>query len=159
MNFVYMDIWERELMFKFLHNILTTKKRLYQIKRADSPFCETCNALEDNQHMFSDCFKVIIIRDYFKYLLRNICGIESICMNKTLHLDIKSQSKKDTNTAIILTTAYISTVWFNRSSTSQIQTSHYQTSILRHKTLLSMILKNKMSEIFSIKYCDIEKMF
>ena len=36
MNFVYMDIWERELMFKFLHNILTTKKRLFQIKRADS---------------------------------------------------------------------------------------------------------------------------
>ena len=159
MNFVYIDIWGRELMFKFLHNIITTKMRLFQIKRADSPLCETCHVCEDKQHMFSDCVKVILIRDYFKDLLRNICGIENICMNKILHLDIKAKSKQDTNTAVILTTAYISTVWLNRSSTTQIQMSHYQTSILRHKNLLSMILKNKMSEIFSIKYCDIEKMF
>ena len=41
MNFVYMDIREREIMFKFLHNIITTKKWLRQIKRAESPLCET----------------------------------------------------------------------------------------------------------------------
>ena len=109
--------------------------------------------------MFPDCVKVILIRDYFKDLLGNTCGIENRCMNKILHLDIKAKSKQDNNTAVLLTTAYISTVWLNRSSTTQIQMSHYQTSILRHKNLLSMILKNKMSEIFSIKYCDIEKMF
>ena len=124
MNFVYIDIWGRELMFKFLHNIITTKMRLFQIKRADSPLCETCHVCEDKQHMFSDCVKVILIRDYFKDLLRNICGIENRCMNKILHLDIKSKSKQDTNTAVILTTAYISTVWLNRSSTTQIQMSH-----------------------------------
>ena len=70
--------------------------------------------------MFSDGVKVILIRDYFKDLLRNICGIENRCMNKILHLDIKAKSKQDTNTAVVLTTAYISTVWLNRSSTTQI---------------------------------------
>ena len=76
-------------------------------------------------------------------------------INKALHLDIKCQSKKDTNTAFILT-SYISTVWFNRASRVQIQPSLYQTSILRHKAMLSMIINQKMSKIFSEKYCDIE---
>ena len=88
MNFAYVDIRERELMFKFMHNILTTKKRLYQIKRADSPLCEICHVNEDIKHMFSECNKVSIVRDYFKVLLKYICGIECRDINKIRHLDI-----------------------------------------------------------------------
>ena len=106
--------------------------------------------------MFSECTKLNLLITYFKNLLRNICGIECGNINKTLHLDIKCQSKKDTNTAVILTSSYISTVWFNRASRVQIQPSLYQTSILRHKVMLSMILNQKMCKIFSEKYCDIE---
>ena len=157
MNFVYMDIRERELMFKFLHNILTTKKRLYQIKRADSPLCEICHVYEDAKHMFSECIKVNLVSDYFKTLLRSLCGIECRDMNTILHLDIKARTKKDTNSAVILTTSYISTVWFNRASNTQIQPSLYKTSILKHKNMLSMILNQKMINIFSKEYCDIER--
>ena len=106
--------------------------------------------------MFSECTKLNLLITYFKHLLRNICGIECGNINKTLHLDI-CQSKKDTNTAIILTTSYISTVWYNRGNIAQLQPSFFQTSILKHKSLLSIILKNKMIEIFSNKYCQIEE--
>ena len=106
----------------------------YEITRSLRINCHVC---EDKQHMFSDCVKVILIRDYFKDLLRNICGIENICMNKILHLDIKSKSKQDTNTAVILTTAYISTVWLNRSSTTQIVLS----SIVLYSVLQGLTLK------------------
>ena len=157
MNFTYMDIRERELMFKFKHNILTTKKRLYQIKRADSPLCEICHVNEDIKHMFSECNKVSIVRDYFKVILKYICGIECRDINKILHLDIKAQSKIDTNTAIILTTSYVSTVWLNRANNAQIQPSMYQRSVLKHKNMLSMILNQKMRETFSNKYCEIEE--
>ena len=156
LTFAYMDIHERELMFKLLHNIITTKKRLYQIKRTDSPLCEVWHVNEDSKHMFSECIKLSLLNTYFKNLLRSLCGIECGNIIKTLHLDIKGQSKKDTNTAIILTSSYISTVWFNRASRVQIQPSLYQTSILRHKVMLSMILNQKMCKIFSEKYCDIE---
>ena len=61
-------------MFKFLHNIITTKKWLHQIKRAESPLCETCHVHVDTKHMFAECIKVIILNDYFKKLLRNVCG-------------------------------------------------------------------------------------
>ena len=107
--------------------------------------------------MFQECIKVTLINNYFNNLLRNICNIESRDMNKILHLDINAQSKKDTNTAIILTTSYISTVWYNRGNIAQLQPSFFQTSILKHKSLLSIILKNKMIEIFSNKYCQIEE--
>ena len=157
MNFVYIDIREREVIFKFLHNILTTKKRLYQIKRSDSPLCEICHVYEDAKHMFSECFKVKLVSDYFKSILRNVCGIECRDINPILHLDIKAQSKKETNSAVILTSSYISTVWFNRASNAQIQPSLYQTSILKHKNMLSMILNQKMIEIFTKEYCDIER--
>ena len=144
-------------MFKFLHNIITTKKRLYQIKRTASPLCEVCNVNEDSNHMFSECIKLNLLSNYFKNILRNICGVECVNINKILHLDLKGQTKKDTNTAVILTSSYISTVWFNRASRVQIQPSLYQTQILRHKTMLSMILNQKMNKIFSEKYCDTER--
>ena len=94
--------------------------------------------------------------NHFNNLLRNICNIECRDMNKILHLDIKAQSKQDTNTAVVLTTSYISTIWFNRGNNVQIRPSLYQTSILKHKRLLSIILKNKMIKLFSNKYCNIE---
>ena len=89
MNFANMDIHERETMFKFLHNILTTKKQLYQIKHADSPLCEKCHVNEDIKHMFSECNKVNIVRDYFEVLLKDVCGIECRDINKIRYCDIK----------------------------------------------------------------------
>ena len=107
--------------------------------------------------MFCECIKVNLISNYFKRLLRNICGIECTNINNILHLDVRAKSKKDTNSAVILTTSYISTVWFNRAGNAPIQPSLYQTSILKHKNMLSMILNQKMIEIFSKEYCDIER--
>ena len=106
--------------------------------------------------MFCECIKVTVVKNYFKKLLRIICNIDSRNMNKILHLDIAGHSKKDTNTAVVLTTSYISTVWFNRGNNVQIQPSLYQTSILKHKRLLSIILNTKIIELFSNKYCNIE---
>ena len=157
LTFKFINIRDREIVFKYLHKIITTKERLFQIKRADSPLCELCNVNEDTKHMFYECYKVEMIKDYFENLIWIICGIDRPNINKILHLDIKAQSKKETNSAIILTTAYISTIWYNRVNNVQIHPSIYQTSILKHKTLLSLVLKNKMNEIFSYKYCDIER--
>ena len=82
LNFKFINICDREIVFKLLHGILTTKKRLYQIKLSTSPLCELCNVNEDNEHMFYRCSKVTLIRNYFIDLLRNICGVESNNMNK-----------------------------------------------------------------------------
>ena len=90
----YINITEREIVFKYLNNIITTKKRLYQIKRAESPLCELCDVIEDTKHMFCECIKVTVVKNYFKKLLRIICNIDSRNMNKILHLDIAGHYKK-----------------------------------------------------------------
>ena len=77
-------------------------------------------------------------------------------IDRILYLDIKAGSKQDTNTAIILTTSYIATVWFNRDTGTPVQPSLYNSCITRHRTILSMILKQKMKEIFSVKYCSFD---
>ena len=46
-------------------------------------------------------------------------------IDRILYLDIKAGSKQDTNTAIILTTSYIATVWFNRDTGTPVQPSLY----------------------------------
>ena len=109
-----------------------------------------CDVIEDTKHMFCECMKVTSVKDYFKKLLIIICNIDSRNMNKILHLGVAGHLNKDTNTAVILTTSYISTVWFNRGNNVQIQPSLYQKSILKHKRLLYIILKNKMIELFTI---------
>ena len=62
--------------------------------------------------MFYECIKTSIVLDFFKDTLKNICDIDVIDIKKILHLDIRTGSKQDTNTAVILTTSYVSTVWF-----------------------------------------------
>ena len=56
--FKYVNIHVRDIVFKFLHNIITTKSRLFQIKRSDSPLCSLCNVVEDRIHMFVECRKI-----------------------------------------------------------------------------------------------------
>ena len=156
LNFKFINIREREIVFKLLHNILTTKKRLFQIKRARSPICVLCNVNEDISHMFTRCIKVRILLRYFGDILKNVCNIDNMDIDRILYLDIKAGSKQDTNTAIILTTSYIATVWFNRDTGTPVQPSLYKSCITRHRTILSMILKQKMKEIFSVKYCSFD---
>ena len=141
-----------------LHNILTTKKRLFQIKRARSPICVLCNVNEDISHMFIQCIKVRIILSYFEHIMKTLCNIDNMNIDRILYLDIKTGSKQDTNTAIILTTSYIATVWFNRDTGTHIQPSLYKSCITRHRSILSMILKQKMKDLFSVNYCNFDNL-
>ncbi|CAL4102396.1 unnamed protein product, partial [Meganyctiphanes norvegica] len=102
LNFKFINIRAREIAFKLMHNILTTKMRLYQIKRSDSPLCKICKVNEDIKHMFIDCVKVRTLFCYFEKAIKRVCNISNININ-TLHLDFKLGCKQDTNTAILLT--------------------------------------------------------
>ena len=93
LNFKYIKINERDIMFKFLHNIITTKSRLFQIKKIDSPVCLICNLIEDKTHMFIECKKIKYVLPYFRNMLNKICKIENIEINNILHLNFKVHKK------------------------------------------------------------------
>ena len=120
MNFKYVNVNERDIIFKFLHNILTTKNRLFQIKKINSPLCPLCNSIENQIHLFVECKKVKNVLLYFKDLLNKICSIKNHNIINILHLNFKA-NKRQCNTAILLTTAYMGCIWYNRSQTKCIE--------------------------------------
>ena len=155
LTFKYISLHERDVIFKYLHGILPTKARLYKMKQINSPLCPLCNILEDNNHMFLKCKKIQSVLDYFKIVLRKTCNIEHINLEKLICLDLKLKTKKQLNTAIILTVHYISTIWYNRCRNVQIDPVFFKTNVINHHRLLSLILKDRKPNIFTEKYCTI----
>ena len=154
LNFKYVNVRDRDIIFKFLHGILTTKNRLFQIKKINSPLCSLCNQIENQLHMFVECEKIKNILVFFKEMLNKICNIENFDLVKMLHLNCKA-NKKQRNTAIILTTVYIGCVWYNRANTRSIEVQTYRASIIKHNHLLQLILGDNMKKLFTEKFCSV----
>ena len=112
-----------------------------------------CNIIEDNNHMFIKCRNVENILDYFKVVLKDVCNITHLNMEKIVFFEIKTVTKKELNTATILTANYISTIWYNRCRYEPLDPRLLKTNIIKHQRILSQILKNQMQNIFTEKYC------
>ena len=153
MNFKFINFYEREILFKHLHGILTTRLRLYNIKRAASPNCERCSMIEDNLHMFSECAKVKNVVSYFKVLVETVCDVDSFNMRDVLYLQKLSNNKLQCNTLIVLTSTLVGTIWLSRESTRDIDVSYFKMKLLSHFKMLLLIPKVKMSRVFTEKYC------
>ena len=104
---------------------------------------------------FLKCKVIQKVLDYFKTILFKVCNITYDNMEQILFLDIKSKSKKHLNTIIILTVQYIATVWYNRARNTHIDPVLFETNIVKHHKLLSLILKDKMQLLFTEKYCHV----
>ena len=157
-TFKYVNLHERDVHFKYLHGILPTKLRLFQMKQINCQMCPNCNIVEDNNHMFLKCKKVKQISDYFKIILSNVCTIEHVNLESMLYLDLKLKTKRQLNTAIILIVHYISTIWYNRGRNVEVDPTLFKARVLNHQRILSLILKDKLKHVFTEKYCNINSL-
>ena len=57
-NFKYINIVDRHILYKYIHEILPNNKKLFNMGSKMSPNCETCGIEETNIHMFLYCYKV-----------------------------------------------------------------------------------------------------
>ena len=153
LNFKYVNIFEREIIFKFLHGILTNKLRLFNIKKIASPLCDRCNVVEDNIHMFSNCKKVENLVLYFKNVMKLVCDIKSFSMKELLYLQNKASNKLQRNTQIVLTSTFIATIWYNRDNINDIDIANFKMKLLSHFKVLSLIPILNMNMYFTEKYC------
>ena len=55
LNFRYMNLHDRNIMFRYVYEILPTNKRLAQIRMRDSSLCDTCFVEDSNMHKFYYC--------------------------------------------------------------------------------------------------------
>ena len=53
-----LDIMDREILLLTVHNIVANKDRVFKFNMTASPNCAICGVLQDNVHLFCECFNV-----------------------------------------------------------------------------------------------------
>ena len=107
--------------------------------------------------MFSQYQKVQVPFRYFLYLINKVCTVENFNIQNVLYLDTQNISRQKRNTLVVITSTFISTIWFNRDTESYIEPSVLRTKILSHYNMLKIILKEKMKFYFTEQYCNFLK--
>ena len=104
LNFRYMNLYDRNIMFKYIYEILPTNKRLAQIKRGESrsPNCEVCNVEESNVHKFLYCSQVQECIRWMRKLIFYISGVNFESMLKVMMLDIPKIEERNVNSLCLI---------------------------------------------------------
>ena len=155
LDFKYINIQDRNVLFKYMYEILPTNKRLLQIKKRDSSLCEVCNVEELNIHKFYYCSLVQDCIFMIKRLIFYICGVNFESLLKVLMLDIPKIDKRNVNSLVIIISSYIACVWFNREKLDTIKIC-YKAKFIRDQRMNMKILGAKALKIFSDNYCNLD---
>ena len=149
--FKYIDIHNRQIVFKFLHELLPNKKKLSQWYNTD-PNCIDCGVEENNLHMVLYCSrvqrcKVVLCRTIF-YL----CNIDiEKDIIKALFFDFPKINRKVTNTLCIIISTYIANIWYNRDDRDNLDYK-FKSRIKISQKLHMEILKDKAKKVFTDNY-------
>ena len=155
MNFRYIPVRTREILFKYLHGILPNKYRLKQIRISASDLCDVCGVPETNIHMMYQCREISAVKDFLVRLLAHF-EFYNVTMAQLILLDLPKMEKKRKNTVIFVASLYIASIWYGRSSKQQILSS-LKASILREKRILEEILQDKLIDLFIEPFCSLNK--
>ena len=151
-NFRYINVGDRPVLFKYCHEILTNNKRLYQIRIEDSPLCATCNVEDSNIHRFYFCQKVQDCLDWLRKLIFYFCGINCNSLLKIMSFDLPGIHVKNKNTLCIIISSYIACTWYNRDNLDYL-TNKLKAKIIRDQKIKLLILGPKANSIFTENYC------
>ena len=114
LSFKFIHINERLFLFKYLHEIVPTGKRMSIIGQG-SPECKYCGMEESNIHFVYQCNVYKPVMEWFKMLILKCCNFNPN-MIKVLMLDIPNVEKTEKNTCVILVATYITNIWIARKA-------------------------------------------
>ena len=116
LNFRYINIKDRCIVYRFLYEILPTNKRLKEIHLRQDSTCKFCQAEDSNMHKFLYCFKVQSSVQWLTKFIENVCNIRVNSLFKFLFLEFPYINTKMVNTLTIIMCCYISCIWYNRDN-------------------------------------------
>ena len=146
LNFNYIPVRTRDVLFKYLHGILPNKYRLKHVRRSASNLCDFCHVPETNKHMMYQCQEISEVKNFLIRLLDHF-EFRNVNMSQLILLDIPKTRKQTKNAVILVTSLYISSIWYGRSNKPRILGS-LKSIILREKQILEEILKEKFTDTF-----------
>ena len=155
MNFRYIPVRTREILFKYLHGILPNKYRLKQIRISASDLCDVCGVPETNIHMMYQCQEISAVKDFLVRLFAHF-EFYNVNMAQLIMLDLPKVEKKLKNTLIFVASLYIASIWFGRSRKHQILSS-LKACIIRERRILEEILQDKLIDLFIEPFCSLNK--
>ena len=156
LNFKYINLNDRHVVYKYIHEILPNNKRLYNMQSRQSPNCENCNIEETNIHMFLYCQKVQECVKLIYRMLYYFCNINfENHLLKLLFLVIPKIEQRIQNTICIVISSYISCTWHNKEDT-RFLTYKFKAKIIEGHKYHKLILKEKMQNIFTENYSNLD---
>ena len=156
LNFKYMNIVTRNIMYKYINEILPNNKRLKHIRSRDSTWCDYCINVEDsNIHRFYFCGKVQESLSFLRNVIYYICGVQIDSMIRILSLDIPKIENRNKNCLYILLSCYVSSVWLNRENIDNMKYI-VKSNIIKTQRFHMQLLGRKADAIFSKNYCQLD---
>ena len=155
-NNKYIDKKSREIVYRYIHEILNTNDRLHMMKILNENKCLFCGSIENNMHMFYFCPSLKNILIWLKTILKKFCKIETESLLWILKLNFKTPSKKDENTALVILSDFISGVWYGRSmgllTDDPNLIVYIRNRMSRTKVILSNAYANILENLFTKEY-------
>lgn len=151
-SFKYVHVNDRPIIFKYIHEILTNNKRLYQIRISNSALCNFCEVEDSNIHKFYYCYKMQDCLQWMRKLIFYMCGLNLTSLLKILSFEFPKVNSKIKNTLCIIVSSYISCTWYNRGN---IDTMIYvfKAKLIKDQRLKLEILGDKAKNVFTENYC------
>ena len=158
-NLKFVSATDREIIYKYLHEILPNKKRLKDMRITMDPNFEICNVEDSNIHMVYFCKKVENSIPWLKRLLEYFCDFQNCILLRIMYFDFPVASKKRRNTATMILTSFLVNVWILKGSNVPecLIKNKVKAMILKNQRYVKLILKNKMYKFFTKQYCELNQ--
>ena len=157
-NSKFIDPHDRQIIFKYIHEVLATKDRLFMMNMTNSNACAYCGGIENVMHLIYFCPMNKNVIDWITKLLKRICNIKTKEFLKVLKFDFVTSSNKDRNSALILLCDYLVGVW-HASKIGLLTDDRNLICFIRnrmHRTrwMLLKTFKNKSYDLFTNNYLN-----
>lgn len=111
----FISLFDKEIIYKYLHNVLMVKQRLYTFKLSESSLCELCKEEESAIHLFYFCMRSRPVFDWLLEQIETICQFKPKENIRFLYFDIDCKDLHVKNICILFLCSYIISIWSCRN--------------------------------------------
>ena len=152
------DTYDREILYKYVHEVLATRDRLYMMNISTNRECGYCKEPESVMHIMYFCKYNMNVLSWFSKLLMDLCNIKTKSILKILKLEFEAYSSRDRNTAIMLITNYITGIWYSYKLGIKKENENVikfiRLRVIRNRYILIKAYENNYKKLVTLKYLN-----
>ena len=123
-------VFQKEFLYKHLHDVLMVKKRLYEFRMSDNNKCGVCENEQSALHLFYLCNRIAPVFQWFLGLIDKIVQFKPPNNIKFIYFDFEIKNIQRRNVCILLLCSYLHAIWLIRLD-DQMNSDDIKTVVLR----------------------------